>query len=94
MLSINKYWLNKVEYDAQKKFPGLNNTVTGAVAGIKFGINFGKHAQLNLGYKAGFQLYSELEYNDGEIKTDSGLLITMDFYRPGALTVGLRLFGF
>ena len=94
MLSINSFWVNNSKKDAQEYFPGLVNTVAGGVAGIKFGINFGKHAQLNLGYKAGFQFYSELKDDDGEVFYTTGNRITMDFNRPGALTVGLRLFGF
>ena len=94
MLSINSFWVNNSKKDAQEYFPGLANTVAGGVAGIKFGINFGKHAQLNLGYKAGFQFYSELKDDDGEVFYTTGNRITMDFNRPGALTVGLRLFGF
>jgi hypothetical protein len=94
MLSISDYWLNGTKYDAQEKFPGLTNTVAGGLAGIKFGINFGKHAQLNLGYKAGFQFYSELADENGQVYYSTGNPITMDFNRPGALTFGLRLFGF
>jgi hypothetical protein len=94
MLSIGTYSVGGVEQDASTTFPGLANTVIGGLAGIKFGINLGRHAQLNVGYKAGFQFSSKLEADSGEVEYSPGDPITMDFNRPGSLLFGLRLFGF
>jgi hypothetical protein len=63
----------------------------GGLAGLKFGINFGKYTQLNFGYKLGFTFSSELK-NDNE---KEGTKIIGSLYGiPSNLSVGLRLIGF
>jgi hypothetical protein len=63
----------------------------GGLAGLKFGINFGKYKQLNFGYKLGFSFSSELK-NDNE---KEGTKIIGSLYGiPSNLSVGLRLIGF
>ena len=63
----------------------------GGLAGLKFGINFGKYTQLNFGYKLGFTFSSELK-NDNE---KEGTKIIGSLYGiPSNLSVGFRLTGF
>ena len=63
----------------------------GGLAGLKFGINFGKYTQLNFGYKLGFTFSSELK-NDNE---KEGTKIIGSLYGiPSNLSVGFRLIGF
>lgn len=63
----------------------------GGLAGIKFGVNFGKYTQLNLGYKVGFTLLSEIKNDDA----DEGIpIIGSLFESPSNLSIGLRFTGF
>ncbi len=63
----------------------------GGLAGIKFGINFGKYTQLNLGYKAGFTAVSELKHDDDKEGIE---IIGSLFNSPSNVSIGLRLTGF
>lgn len=97
-LSIDKYYVygveNKIE-DAGDNLKGLANTTYGALGGAKIGFNLGKHTQINLGYKLGFQIGSDLKNEAGEeVTTSNYKKITMSFNSPAALTFGLRLYGF
>lgn len=63
----------------------------GGLAGVKFGINFGKYTQLNVGYKVGFTLVSEIKHDDyKEGYTIPGSL----FKSPSNLSIGIRFAGF
>jgi hypothetical protein len=63
----------------------------GGLAGLKFGINFGKYTQLNFGYKLGFTLMSELKNDDSKEGIE---MVGSLFGIPSNLSVGLRLIGF
>lgn len=63
----------------------------GGLAGLKFGINFGKYTQVNLGYKVGFTLVSEIKHDDyKEGYTIPGSL----FSSPSNISLGIRFAGF
>jgi hypothetical protein len=63
----------------------------GGLAGVKFGINFGKYTQLNLGYKLGFTLVSELKNDD----VKEGIAIPGSLFKsPSNFSIGVRFAGF
>jgi hypothetical protein len=63
----------------------------GGLAGLKFGVNFGKYTQLNLGYKVGFTLVSELKNDDDK----EGITIPGSLFNsPSNFSIGLRFAGF
>jgi len=68
--------------------PSLTYTAIGGMAGFKFGLNLGKHTQLNVGYNLGFAFTQSLKDEDGD-EWDQ-------FFNKNAnaLSIGLRLFGF
>jgi hypothetical protein len=63
----------------------------GGLAGVKFGINFGKYTQLNVGYKVGFTLVSEIKHDDDK----KGIAIPGSLFKnPSNLSIGIRFAGF
>jgi hypothetical protein len=64
----------------------------GALAGLKFGVNFGKYTQLNLGYKVGFTVMSELRNDDDNVEAIP--IIGSLFNSPSNFSIGLRFAGF
>jgi hypothetical protein len=63
----------------------------GGLLGIKFGVNFGKYTQLNIGYKSGITFMSEL-IKDKE--KEGYEFVGSLFQLPSNISIGLRLTGF
>jgi hypothetical protein len=87
-VSMGGYELTAIDFPALLK---LAYNEYGGLAGVKFGINFGKYTQLNVGYKLGFTLVSEIKHDDyKEGYTIPGSL----FKSPSNLSIGIRFAGF
>jgi hypothetical protein len=80
---------NWVDLPIEEKVFDNSSKSAGMVAGFKFGINFGKYTQFYLGYKAGYEGFSEISINAEKVE---GVNLNLEI--PRVAFVGLRLFGF
>ena len=74
----------------------ISSTNYGALTGFKAGINLGKHFQLNIGYKLGFDIGSKTKvtFTDDSESEEQDLNYSAKFSNPSNLSFGIRLFGF
>jgi hypothetical protein len=74
----------------------ITSTNYGALAGFKAGINLGKHFQLNMGYKLGFDIGSKTKVTKSDDTNGDGVDLgySAKFSNPSCLSFGIRLFGF
>jgi hypothetical protein len=86
--------------EIKKAFTGVDAneswtyTEIGAVTGFKFGFNFGRHTQLNFGFKSGMGFSKSLQdQNQKDIQLTGGTL-EVKYKTPSVGFIGLRLFGF
>jgi len=96
-LTFDKYTDNTNKEFQTKENPvtkGLKNTQYGIAGGVKLGINFGRHLQFNVGYKYWKSLSEETKNENKSDILIGGKKINLQYSNPGAVSVGLRLFGF
>lgn len=97
-ISVSKLIVGGKDYDLTKYLPtgsSITTTDIGGLIGFKAGINLGKHLQLNMGYKLGFEIVNSTKYSNSNESTNSqNLDINAKYDSPSCLSFGIRLFGF
>ena len=99
-MDVTKIIVGKYEYDVKDFLDDskakISSTNYGALTGFKAGINLGKHFQLNIGYKLGFDIGSKTKvtFTDDSESEEQDLNYSAKFSNPSNLSFGIRLFGF